>query len=80
MSQPERLPAVDLFDDPAWDSPEGQEDVATYERFSRLLPSWAESIIGTFGIGMFALYLVSLVMLFATVADFFSHILDGFHF
>jgi hypothetical protein len=74
MSQPERLPAVDLFDDPAWDSPEGREEAATYVRFSRLLPSWVESVLGTLGIGMFALYLVALWMLFAAVNYMFDHI------
>jgi hypothetical protein len=74
MSQTERPPAVDLFDDPAWDSPEARQEAATFNRyFSSLLSPRIESLLGAFGVGMFLIYLTALAMLVGVGGYLFNH-------
>jgi hypothetical protein len=60
-----RRRGIDLFDDPSWDSPEGLEEAADYERLTvSMFSPRIESTLAAGGIGLFGVWVASVVLFF----------------
>ena len=80
MSRTQRR-GIDLFDDPSWDSQEGREEAAAYERMTVSgLSARTETTVATIWIGLFFGFIATLALLFWVVTNAFqSEISDLTH-
>jgi len=61
---------IDLFDDPSWDSQEGREEAAAYERMSVSgLSDRTETTVAIIWIGLFFAFIATLALLFWVVQN-----------
>ena len=69
MSQTQRR-GIDLFDDPSWDSQEGREEAAAYERMTVSgLSDRTETTVAIIWIGLFFTFIATLALLFWVVTN-----------
>jgi len=61
---------IDLFDDPSWDSQEGREEAAAYERMTVSgLSARTETTVATIWIGLFFAFIATLALFFWVVQN-----------
>jgi hypothetical protein len=69
VSQTQRR-GIDLFDDPSWESQEGREEAAAYERMTVSgLSDRIETTVAIIWIGMFFTFIATLALLFWVVQN-----------
>jgi hypothetical protein len=69
---------IDLFDDEPWDSPEGRQELAIYDRLAVSgLPSWVETTCVVVSLGLFAMFVGSVALLFVSIDNYLIHSLQG---